>query len=385
MLSRRHLLKLAGLSLLSACTSRITSTPTPTRQPTASPSFTPTLQPTHTPTQTLTLTQTPSPSALIKQIIIFVQENHSFDSMFANFPGANGEAHGSICPDRVADPNHSHFAALQPNGLLDAVGDCHYTEEQIPNYWKVARAFTLCDDFYTDVRGPSAPNYFMLTSAQSPIIDSPASEDCPPVCSDAIAMPDRLIEKGLTWADYGGIFKRYAHLTDRPEIITPITQQSRIIDDALAGTLPNISWMISYFDYSGHPPASLCIAENWMVRVLNAITHGPQWESTAVFLTWDDWGGFYDHVEPPVLETWSDGTPFRLGQRVPCTVVSPYAKAGYVSHQQGSHVSLLKFIETIFDLEPLNERDAQASDMLDCFDFNQSPHPPIDLVERDCA
>jgi phospholipase C len=305
--------------------------------------------------------------------------------MFANFPGANGEAQGSICPDRVADPNHSHFAALQPNGLLDAAGDCHYVEEQIPNYWKVARAFTLCDDFYTGVRGPSAPNYFMLTSAQSPIIDSPASEDCPPTCSDAIAMPDRLIEKGVTWADYGGIFKSYPHLADRPEIITPITQQSRIIDDALAGALPNVSWLISYFDYSGHPPASLCVAENWMVRVLNAIMHGPQWESTAVFLTWDDWGGFYDHVEPPVLETWSDGTPFRLGHRVPCTVVSPYAKAGYVSHQQNSFLSLLKFIETIFDLEPLNERDAQAGDMLDCFDFNQSPQPPIDLVERNCA
>jgi phospholipase C len=112
--------------------------------------------------------------------------------------------------------------------------------------------------------------------------------------------------------------------------------------------------------------------------------NGPQWGTTALFLVWDDWGGFYDHVEPPVLETWEDGTPFRYGHRVPCIVVSPYARRGHVSHETHSLVSLLRFAETIFGLEPLTERDAAASDMLDCFDFESLPAPPLTLEPRVC-
>ena len=311
-------------------------------------------------------------------MVIFVQENHSFDAMFGGFPGADGVAHGSLCADQHPDQDHSHAAALRPNGLGAPAGDCHYTEAQLPNYWKVARAFTLCDRYFTEVRGPSEPNYFMLTSAQSPVIDAPSGA----IVQDVLALPNRLLESGLTWRDYGGIMNRYRSLRGRSEITA---NQSRILTDALAGTLANVSWLFSEFEISGHPPASMCAAENWMARVASAIMRGPQWNSTALFMTWDDWGGFYDHVEPPVLERWSDGTPFRLGQRVPCTVVSPYARAGYVSHQVHSHVSILKFVETIFNLKPLNGRDASASDMLDCFDFTQPPRAGLALQERSCG
>jgi phospholipase C len=111
---------------------------------------------------------------------------------------------------------------------------------------------------------------------------------------------------------------------------------------------------------------------------------GPQWASTALFLVWDDWGGFYDHVDPPVVEKWNDGTPFRYGYRVPCMVISPYARSGYVSHTLHSFVSLLRFAETVFDLEPLTERDANASDLLDCFDFAQTPLSALPLETRVC-
>ncbi len=411
-LSRRDFLRLSVWSLLAACSAQ--TEPTPTRQPTD------TLTPTATQTSTLapsatasatatstasatasaTTTELPSPTATnspptatsalaptattrafntpIRQVVIFVQENHSFDSLFGGFPGADGIAHGGVCEDQHPDQNHSHAAALQPNGVADAWGDCHYSEAQLPNYWKVARAFTLCDRYFTDVRGPSEPNYLMLTSAQSPIIDAPDRA----IIHDVPALPNRLLENGLTWRDYGGIFNRYRSLRGRAEIVS---NQSRIITDALNGQLANVSWLISGFDISGHPPASMCAAENWMTRVLNALMRGPQWNSTAVFLTWDDWGGFYDHVEPPVVERWSNGSAFRLGQRVPCTVVSPYARAGYVSHQVHSHISLLKTAETIFSLSPLNGRDASASDMLDCFDFAQSPRAGITLQERKCG
>ncbi len=86
-----------------------------------------------------------------------------------------------------------------------------------------------------------------------------------------------------------------------------------------------------------------------------------------------------------MVERWSDGTPFRYGHRVPCLVISPYARPGYVSHGLHSLVSLLRFTETIFELPALTERDAQASPMLDCFDFTRPPRPPLRLTPRICA
>jgi phospholipase C len=93
----------------------------------------------------------------------------------------------------------------------------------------------------------------------------------------------------------------------------------------------------------------------------------------AIFVTWDDWGGWWDHVTPPELEKWTDGTQFRLGGRVGCLVISPHAKKGYVSHAQHSHVSLVKFCEATFGLPSLNARTAASDGMEDCFDFSQPP------------
>jgi phospholipase C len=119
--------------------------------------------------------------------------------------------------------------------------------------------------------------------------------------------------------------------------------------------------------------------------VIDAVMSGPQWKSTALFLVWDDWGGFFDHVQPPAVELLPDNTPLRYGLRVPCLAISPYARSGYVSHQTHSFVSLLHFIETVYRLAPLTDRDAQASDLLDCFDFTQAPRPPLTLTQRDCV
>jgi phospholipase C len=399
--SRRQFLQWWAMSLLTACVPQITTpnppgaTPAPTATLTAPPTasetatITPTAIPTaiNTPAATAAATRapsaTPAPTATpatnpIKHVVIFVQENHSFDSMFNGFPGVDAVAHGGICKDANEDPPHSHLASLLPNGVAGSLGDCHYGPGAFPNYWQLAKAFTLCDHYYSEARGPSEPQYFMLTAAQSPIVESLGATQV----FDLPALPNRLMDKGLTWADYGGTMNRYRSLRNRPEITY---NQARIIADAQSGKLANVSWLFSEFDISGHPPASMCAAENWMVRVLNALMHGPQWESTAVFATWDEWGGFYDHVDPPVLEREAFGTPVRLGQRVPCTVVSPYARAGYISHQQHSHISLLKFCETIFGLKPLTEREAQVDDMRDCFDFAQKPRAGIQLAERKCG
>lgn len=326
----------------------------------------------------------------IKNIIFFIQENHTFDSLFANFPGANGKSAGLSCTDSLRrDPPHKHRDAFQPDGATTDEARCSYTESDAPNYWKIARAFTLCDNFFSDVRGPSHPNYLMMIAGQSPIVDAPSPSDvCPDFCLDIDALPNRLDSHSLSWRDYGGIFTSTKNLVGRPEIMDFHDEQFFI--DAEAGTLPNVAWLNSGFLHesyskSGHPPSSLCVGENYAVKVLNAVMSSPQWPSTALFLVWDDWGGFYDHVDPPVVEKWKDGTPFRYGHRVPCIVVSPYARTGYVSHTMHSFVSLLRFAETIFDLEPLTERDANASDLLDCFDFTQPALSTTHLEVRECS
>jgi len=327
--------------------------------------------------------------SLIKNIVFFIQENHSFDSLFAGFPGANGQYAGKDCPDSLQqDPPHLHSDAFQPDGATSEEARCSYSEADAPNYWKTARAFTLCDNYYGDVRGPSFPNFLMMISGQTPLLDpgSPAHV-CPNFCLDIEVLPNRLEERGLTWRDYGGTFTSIQSLFGHPEIKD--FQDEQFFEDAARGTLPNVAWLNSGFLHdgdakSGHPPFSFCVGENYAVEVLNAVMNGPQWQHTALFLLWDEWGGFYDHVEPPLVERWEDGSPYRYGHRAPCMVISPYARSGFVSHTLYSHVSLLRCAETIFDLEPLTERDATAHTMLDCFDFDQSPLPPITLEPRAC-
>ena len=425
LLSRRHFLQAlltTSAGLLAGCaadsiSSIATSTPspTPTPNPSAPPAATPSPRPTSTMTATATLsptvsaqpplgTQTPSstPTATasstptpttatpIKNVVIFVQENHTFDSLFAGFPAADSEFAGQVCLEALpADPPHQHVDALTPGGATTEAARCSYTEATAPNYWQMAREFSLCDRFFSDVRGPSHPNYLMLMAAQSPIVNTPWPTDlCPDFCLDIPTLPDRLDERGLTWRDYAGLFTSIKGLVGRPEIT--LNDDASFFRDASEGTLPHVAWLNSAFleegyGKSGHPPAGLCVAENYAVEVLNAVMHGPQWNSTALFLVWDDWGGFFDHVEPPLVETWSDGTPFWYGFRVPCLVISPFARRGYVSHELHSLVSILRFTETIFDFSPLTERDAQASTMLDCFDFAQTPRPPLQFAPRACS
>ena len=127
-------------------------------------------------------------------------------------------------------------------------------------------------------------------------------------------------------------------------------------------------------------------------KQVKAVTAGGLWDKTAIFITWDDWGGWYDHVEPLVVEKWQskhaqrpadafpefNGDPFRYGSRVGCLVLSPNAKPAHISHQLNSHVSIVRFCQKTFNLPPLNQRDGSSNAMSDCFDFNQHPLPPPD-------
>jgi phospholipase C len=315
------------------------------------------------------------PQGPIQHVVILFKENHAFDNYFGTFPGATGATmqHSANPPTR--DPDHTHKGWL--NRATGSVRQ-QFLESDIPSYFAYARQFSLCDNYFTDVAGPSTPNHLMLLTADSPIIDNPSGN---PVY-DLPSLPASLDAAGLTWSNYGGYaFGLIKALAKRPQLAS-----DQFAKDAAAGKLPAVSWVYAPHALSEHPSDPQDKGANppvgnvtngmaWTVSQVNAIVQGGLWPQIAIFITWDDWGGWYDHVDPPQVEKWTDGTQFRYGTRVGCLVLSPYAKAGYISKILHSHVSLVRFCETTFGLPALNARDGAADDMSDCFDFRQKPAP----------
>jgi hypothetical protein len=152
---------------------------------------------------------------------------------------------------------------------------------------------------------------------------------------------------------------------------------TQFASDAKNGLLPAMSWLVTG-DGSEHPPNSSCFGENWTVTQLNALMQGPDWATTAVFLTWDDFGGFYDHVPVPPVDIYG------FGPRVPMIIISPYARPGHISHTLYEFSSVLKYAEETFGLPPLTDRDANANDMQDSFNYSQNPNPTLILSQRSC-
>ena len=333
--------------------------PVPTREPAPRPS------------------PTPKSTRPIRHIVIVVKENHTFDNYFGRFPGADGNPNLALAPDPpLVDHPHDHAAWLRR-----ATGGAkeQYAQATIPNYWRYAQRYTLCDKFFTAVAGPSTPNHLMLIAADSPIINNPHYRDPinrqPPF--NLPSVPANLEKAGLSWRNYGGYAQGYitALKGSKNNVKAP-----QFATDAAAGRLPSVSWLYGPTGLSEHPVESVKDGQHWTAQQVDAVVKGGLWPNTVIFITWDDWGGWYDHVNPPVVEKWKDGTPFRYGSRVGCLVLSPYAKAAYISHALHSHLSLVKFCEKTFGLPPINARDKAADDMSDCFDFSQKPLAPPPLA-----
>jgi phospholipase C len=145
-----------------------------------------------------------------------------------------------------------------------------------------------------------------------------------------------------------------------------ITPETTVLADIKNGQLAQVTWIVPASNNSDHPgtPGQ---GPDWVASIVNAIGRSQFWNSTAIFISWDDWGGLYDHVPPPQVDK------LGLGFRVPLIVVSPYAKHGYISHETHEMGSILHFTETVFDLPSLHQRDALSDDLRDCFDFTQTP------------
>jgi phospholipase C len=298
-----------------------------------------------------------------------------------------------------------------------------FHESDIPNYFAYARNFVLADRMFSSVAGPSFPNHLYTIAADAGgVLDNPhpgigawgcdsdenqtvlaetevehKGEDVgghsddrittEPPCFDFKTLADSLEAAHTSWkyyapskGEYGYQFSTFdaiRHIRKSPLWNQKVVPDSQFASDALNGRLPAVSWLVTG-DSNEHPPNSTCAGENWTVRQLNAIMQGPDWSSTVVFLTWDDFGGFYDHVPPPALDAHS------LGPRVPLLIISPYSRKGYVSHTEYEFSSFLKFAELRFHLPPLGDRDSKAGDMLDSFDFGQKPLPTLILQEHSC-
>jgi phospholipase C len=361
----------------------------------------------------------------IQHTVVMVQENHTFDNYFGTFPGADGVTTGvtsqgmvvplTIMPDRYqASLCNSWDCATQAmdGGKMDrfdliSEGLSPYTrvsEEGIPNYWAYARHFVLADRYFTSVHGPSLPNHLFTVAAQSGgVIDNPSAGggvgcDGTPsatvtvmdpsghrtrqsLCFDFMTMPDLLERAGISWKYYfdgDGILATIRHVRNSPMWTRNRAGTAQFLLDAQTGHLPAVSWLIEPYQESEHPPESVCAGENRTTQFVNAIMQGPSWDSSVVFVTYDDFGGFYDHVSPPQVDQ------FGMGPRVPLLIISPFAKPGYVTHTVYEHSSILKFIETRYQLQALTARDHAASNMLDSFDFARAPQPPLILESHNC-
>ena len=143
--------------------------------------------------------------------------------------------------------------------------------------------------------------------------------------------------------------------------------------------MPPVTWISPRYEVSEHPQFSFCAGENWSTQVINAIMKSPIWKNTAIFVTWDDYGGFYDHVALPQVDD------FGFGIRVPLLVISPYALKGEIDHHLGEFSSVLRFIEDNWQLGRLTGRDRAAKNLSYDFDFTQEPRRPDPLPLRtDC-
>lgn len=360
----------------------------------------------------------------------------------------HGAAHGASAAIRAIDGGKmdgflqvlatSRKACPNPNapdcvngstGAGDVMG--WHDAREIPNYWAYAEHFVLQDHLFEPNASWSLPQHLFMVSGWSAQCDDPQD---PMSCTSDLNAPGQGLHSGgskelYAWTDL--TYLLYSHnvswayyLTEGvepdcaddemtcvqqpqrltvPGIWNPLPNFTDVHQDAQldhvqaidafyraaqAGTLPAVAWIVPEGAVSEHPPASVHAGQAYVTGLINAVMQGPAWDSTAIFLSWDDWGGFYDHVAPPTV----DGNGY--GLRVPGLVISPYARSGFIDHQTLSHDAYLKFIEDLFlegarldpqtdgrpDSRPtVRESVPLLGDLLADFDFSQAPRPPLIL------
>ncbi|HEV2375470.1 MAG TPA: alkaline phosphatase family protein [Streptosporangiaceae bacterium] len=293
----------------------------------------------------------------------------------------------------------------------------HHVQSDIPNYWAYAKNFVLDDHMFESVDSWSLPSHLYLVSGWSAICSNPAD---PMSCVGTTSPQDRTVANPtpFAWTDLTWLLNKYNvswgyyldHGALPPGVTTgngvptkwnplpgftdvgqdgqqgDVQNLSNFFAQAKAGTLPEVSWIAPEPANSEHPPALVSTGQAYVTHIINAIMASSDWDSTAIFLSWDDWGGFYDHVVPPTID--SQG----YGFRVPAIVISPYAKRGYIDPQQLSFDAYLRFIEDDFmggaRLDPATDgrpdprpdvRENLTGNLVNDFNFTRLARPPMRL------
>ena len=287
-----------------------------------------------------------------------------------------GENYG--VPDAHPDQPHDRRTWLDRDQT--AVHE-RYGRAQLPYLYSLMDRYTVCDRYFCDVGADSFPNHAFAIGADAGGATSNPRRGTPPFLDDPGVMVS-LDQAGRTWANYGHGFA-FAYYTDR-RMQANAGASTRLATDAANGSLPDVSYVFAPEGRDFHPGhGSMSESERWLSQQIAAVTGGtmpdgsPLWNNLTIFVTFDDWGGWADHVDPPVLESDANG-PYRMGSRVPMIVIGPYAKGGYVSHVQASHTSIVAYQERLYGLPPTNPRTRAATEsaLADTYDLSQSPQPP---------
>jgi phospholipase C len=416
----------------------------------------------------------------IEHVVIFVNENRSFDHYFGTYGGVRGfadpavlrQADGtSVFAQRFADSPFGPASAAYGEHLLPfrfdtgQNGECvndishdwapqhqawnggkmdsflqvdisptidgpqhgintmgYYTRSDLPFYHALADAFTICDQYFGSVIGPTNPNRLYAISAS---IDPDGTHGGPVLTTEGLVSkskkagmfrwttyPEQLQARGISWKVYASpeanlgdnLLTYFRPYQTRPKLAARAFGSSfpgSFRADCAAGRLPQVSWVLAPLLETEHPPAPVSFGEVAAAQILHALTANPRlWAKTAVFMTMDECGGFFDHVPPPVAPPGTPGEyltaaqlppeaggirgPIGLGFRVPMLVVSPFSRGGFVSSDTFDHTSMLRFLERRFGAEVPNLsawRRGATGDLTSAFNFaapdRSVPHLPV--------
>lgn len=360
-----------------------------------------------------------APRTPIEHFIVLMQEDHTFDNYFGTYPGADGipaqtkvpvdpgsATTGYMTPFHLgdsptADLDHTGraasvafdhgrmdgFVAAQreaPSGVFGALAMGYYDRRDVPYYWNVADHYVLFDRFFTSALSGGWLNHVYWVAGGPGSAKQFASRDG----LRATTIFDRLQQAGVSWKFYVQDYDRkltyrtspsssqvvwcplldIARFLDDPSLSAHIVDLGQYYRDLHRGTLPQVAYVVPS-EASEHPPASLMKGQQFASSLVNALIGSSSWHSSAFMISYDDWGGWYDHVRPPRRDQNGDGF------RAPTLLVSPYARHHFVDHTTLDFTSMLKFIEQNWNLVPLTRLDATAGSIMGAFDFGQTPRP----------